>query len=175
MTKLAQKIEHLSEKDKASGVTRRGKLARTGAGMLLAMTGLYAAAESAEPLRHATGAAVNSVKEGAEGIGDIADGFSKPSEAEKLRTQYKHMREHPEDVEPGDYVTYMVDTGENPSTVARKLSGEGVDDTELVNILVAEEDGNHNLQPGPVIVPIELVQSDDPSIQSQIEPFPNIE
>lgn len=169
-SKIAEKSNQLGNKDKAR-LTRRGKLARTAAGVLLTVGGVTAA-NAIEPVHDAASAALNSVKQGAASMAEVAKGFSEPTEAEVLHDKYKDMRDNPGSVEPGKYFTYMVGDDENPSSVARLLSGEGVDDTELKRILVAQEDGNDLLQPGPVIVPAELVLSDDQSLQTQLQPFP---
>jgi hypothetical protein len=175
MTKIEQLLDQMNDKDKARGVTPRHRKARAVAGVALAASGLFAAYKAVEPVHNAANAVVHVTKEGINGMVDVAKSLNDPTEAELLRDKYKDMREHPEKVEPGTYVTYMVGDDENPSYVARLLSGEGVDDTELKNILVAQEDSNHHLQPGPVIVPVELIQSDDESLQTQLEPFPVVE
>jgi hypothetical protein len=135
-------------------LTKRGKAAMKAAGVLLGGAGLTVG-----------GIVGGSVAE------NVTELFDHTTDIQKLHNTIEEAKDNPAEVEPGKYVTYIASNGEGGDQIAFKLAKEGKADA-IQNDIKAQEDENHYLQSGPILLEADAVNLQDHAVSEQVLPFP---
>lgn len=142
-------------------LTRKGKLARF-AGLVLA-TGAVLHGPVTQAVENVSSAVVHKFDE-------LIPGDT--THVEEVKQQIEDAKSNPEEAPKGKYVWYTVGENENPTTIAEKLApGISQDHAEIYDEVLAQQDANGFIQPGPLLVEVDHITSNDQKLQNELEQF----